>query len=143
MNISRIRHFNRDLTSYLGVYDRNLFNLHHSMLALRVVLEVDDHPGTAAKQLVKLLGVDKGYLSRVIRQLTVDGQLTRHQDPDDRRAWQLFVTDQGHQLARVVNEHSNKRVQKLMQQVPTDRQQEVLDSLELLQNALDQLRKED
>ena len=60
MNIQSIRQFNRDLTVYLGVYDRNLFGLHYPIIALRILMEIDNHHGITANQLVNDLQFDKG-----------------------------------------------------------------------------------
>lgn len=142
MNIQKIRQFNRDLTTYLGVYDRNLFDLHYPMFALRIILEIDNHPGVSAKQLIDSLNIDKGYLSRIINQLVKDGQLQRKQDPHDHRLWDLFLTNHGHHLAEVINQRSDVRVAKLIVQLPNEKLTQVFESIELLQGALNQVKEE-
>lgn len=142
MDIKKIRKFNRDLTVYLGVYDRNLFNLHYPMLALRIVMEIDDQHGITANKLVAEFNFDKGYLSRIINKLTTDGLIIRKQDPNDRRLWQLFTTDKGHQLATIINRQSDERVEKILAKISDKDLLSVLNSLSLLQNALDELKEE-
>lgn len=141
MDIQQIRKFNRDLTIYLGVYDRNLFGLHYPMLALRLVMEIDNQGGITANQLVSEFHFDKGYLSRIINKLTTDNLVTKKQDPSDRRLWQLHTTAKGHQLAKKINHQSDQRVQDLLDQINPNDQQQVLKSLQLLQGALDKLKE--
>lgn len=142
MDIQKIRKFNRDLTLYLGVYDRNLFGLHYPMLALRIVMEVDTQHGVTANQLGTEFNFDKGYLSRIISKLTADELIVRKQDPADRRRWQLFTTAKGHQLATVINQQSDARVQRLLAKIDPAELPQVLKSLALLQDALDELKEE-
>lgn len=142
MDIQSIRKFNRDFTVYLGVYDRNLFGLHYPMVALRIVMEIDNCNGITAQKLVSKLKFDKGYLSRIINQLTTDDLIIRKQDPKDRRQRQLLITTKGHQMAQTINQQSDARVQALLNKLSTDDQQLVSKSIHLLQNALDQLQSE-
>ncbi|MGN1279493.1 MAG: MarR family winged helix-turn-helix transcriptional regulator [Limosilactobacillus sp.] len=142
MDIQKIRKFNRDLTLYLGVYDRNLFGLHYPMLALRIVMEVDNRHGVTANELGTEFSFDKGYLSRLISKLTADDLIVRKQDPTDHRRWQLFTTAKGHQLATVINQQSDARVQQLLAKIDPAELPQVLKSLALLQDALDALKKE-
>ncbi|MDY3702589.1 MAG: MarR family transcriptional regulator [Limosilactobacillus coleohominis] len=142
MNIQSIRQFNRDLTVYLGVYDRNLFGLHYPMIALRILMEIDNRHGITANQLVDELQFDKGYLSRIINQLVTDEVVVKKQDVNDRRRWQLFTTDKGHQYAKVINQKSDKRVQSLLNKLDNEDQKLVFKSIHLLQNALNELNDE-
>ena len=142
MNIQTIRQFNRDLTVYLGVYDRNLFGLHYPMIALRILMEIDNRHGITANQLVDELQFDKGYLSRIINQLVTDEVVVKKQDVNDRRRWQLFTTDKGHQYSKVINQKSDKRVQSLLNKLDNEDQKLVFKSIHLLQNALNELNDE-
>lgn len=141
MDINKIRKFNRDLTVYLGVYDTNLFNLQYSMLALRTISEIDKKETIIANDLVKIFQVDKGYLSRTIKKLEKDGMIIRTQDKKDRRSWNLSTTKEGHKIANIINEKSDERVQRLLDNISAAEQDNIAHSIELLQNSLDKINQ--
>ena len=67
-----------------------------------------------ASALVGEIGIDKGALSRQVQHLVDLGLLTRTDDPDDRRATLLSVSDDARErLDRVQRERSERFGQKL------------------------------
>ena len=59
----------------------------------RVLVHVAPRQGIRQKQLAEILELDTVTLCRHIDRLEGAGWLERRSDPDDRRAWQLFLTD--------------------------------------------------
>lgn len=142
VDIAKMRRFNRDFTIYLGVYQQDLFDLNYSTLALRILEEIDLVPGRNAKDLSKLLNVDKGYLSRIIKKLLADEQIEKIQDPTDKRYWKLYVTKKGHELAQKLDQASDRHVKELFKNFSAEQSAEIQKSIELLQTALDELKED-
>ncbi|MFC7607717.1 bifunctional helix-turn-helix transcriptional regulator/GNAT family N-acetyltransferase [Teichococcus aestuarii] len=61
----------------------------------RLVYELAQQPGSAAAALAARLGLDDGYLSRLLRRLQARGWLERRPDPADGRQHRLFLTPGG------------------------------------------------
>lgn len=59
------------------------------------LLAVNDHPGASQEQLSRIFGVDKANTARAVRRLEAKGYLRREGDPEDARAYRLFLTPEG------------------------------------------------
>src|SRR5260370_15450819 len=100
--ISAVRAFNRFYTRKLGVLDQQLLKSPFSLSEARVLYELAQRGNVAAKEVGIELGLDPGYLSRIIQKFDEDGLITRRPLPSDRRQFQLDLTARGrHTFARL------------------------------------------
>ena len=88
--IDRIRQFNRAITQNLGVLNSNFLGLKRSLGASRVLFEIGEQ-GADIRQIRDRLGLDSGYMSRLVRGLESEGLVTTQPSPRDRRVRQLFL----------------------------------------------------
>src|SRR5215212_12221667 len=95
--ISAVRAFNRFYTRKLGVLDQHFMKSPFSLSEGRVLYELAHREDLAAKEIGIELGLDPGYLSRLIQKFSEDGLITRIPLPSDRRQYRLALTDQGRQ----------------------------------------------
>src|SRR6266705_7001665 len=95
--ISAVRAFNRFYTRKLGVLDQHLLNSPFSMSEARVMYELAHRDAAAAKEIGIELGLDAGYLSRIVQNFEENGLITRTPLPSDRRQYRLALTAKGRQ----------------------------------------------
>lgn len=119
MTIENIRQFNRYYTRILGVFDKRVFNLDYSMIDMRILGEIARNKGTTANQLAKFMRMDRSYLSRIVNKLEKAGYILRENDPNDKRIFRLFLTDEGEALNRYIEEQSNKQILELLHSLET------------------------
>src|SRR3954465_15554974 len=93
--IAAVRAFNRFYTSKLGVLDQHLLKSPFSLSEARVLYELAHRQDLAAKEIGIELGLDPGYLSRIVQKFDEDGLLTRKPLPSDRRQYLLSLTAKG------------------------------------------------
>ena len=107
--IAAVRAFNRFYTRKLGVLDQQLLKSPFSLSEARVMYELAHTGDLAAKEIGLELGLDPGYLSRIIQKFDEDGLVTRKPLPSDRRQYQLSLTAKGRasfaRLERTSQEH--------------------------------------
>src|ERR1700722_15770456 len=65
--IDRIREFNRLYTRQLGLLDQGLLGSEFTLTEARVLYELANHDDTTATEIAHELGIDLGYLSRLIK----------------------------------------------------------------------------
>jgi len=93
--ISAVRAFNRFYTRKLGVLDQQLLKSPFSLSEARVLYELAHREDLAAKEIGIELGLDPGYLSRIVQKFDEDGLITRKPLPTDRRQYRLALTARG------------------------------------------------
>ncbi|WP_238365623.1 bifunctional helix-turn-helix transcriptional regulator/GNAT family N-acetyltransferase [Mesobacterium pallidum] len=97
-DVAEIRAFNRFHTGLVGALDNHFLGSDYTLPQMRVLYEIahapEDAPVTAV-QLTEALGMDKGYLSRILKRLEKDGLVVRRALPGGGRQRALVLTEAG------------------------------------------------
>jgi DNA-binding MarR family transcriptional regulator/GNAT superfamily N-acetyltransferase len=112
--ISAVRAFNRFYTSKLGVLGQQLLRSPFSPSEARVLYEIATCENPSAKKIGIELGLDPGYLSRIVQKFDVDGLITRKPSPADRRQYQLGLTAKGRQAFAKLDRSSHDEVAEML-----------------------------
>ena len=92
--ISVVRRFNRSYTQRIGALEDSFLGLGMPLGPARLLFEIGTEPATA-QALRARLGLDSGYLSRLLRSLEREGLVAVVPDPADRRRRQVSLTEAG------------------------------------------------
>ena len=90
--VAEIRSFNRFYTRWVGALDRHHLGSSFSLAEVRVLYELAHRPGLIARDIAGLLGLDPGYLSRMLKRFEADGLVRRRKDQADGRAAALSLS---------------------------------------------------
>src|SRR5258707_9401149 len=112
--ISAVRSFNRFYTRKLGVLDQQLLKTPFSLSEARVLYELANGENLAAKEIGIELGLDPGYLSRIIQNFDENGLIARKPLPSDRRQYQLSLTAKGRQAFAKLDRSSHDEVAAML-----------------------------
>ncbi len=93
------------------------------------------------KELSREMGVTISTMTRVIDILVRDGIVTRKENPDDRRKVCIDLTENGLTLASKLQKCSLDYSREILNLVPEVKQKKVLESLELLNRAIESMGK--
>ena len=93
--IDAVRAFNRFYTSRLGMTRNGLHATTHPLAEARVLYELGAHGVLETSALKEALAIDAGQLSRLLKRLEADGQITRLASPGDARRQQVGLTAKG------------------------------------------------
>jgi len=96
--VAAVRAFNRFYTRKLGVLDQQLLKSPFSLSEARVLYELAYREDLSAKEIGAELGLDAGYLSRIVQNFDENGLITREPLPADRRQYRLGLTAKGRQV---------------------------------------------
>jgi DNA-binding MarR family transcriptional regulator/N-acetylglutamate synthase-like GNAT family acetyltransferase len=134
--ISAVRSFNRFYTRKLGVLDQQLLKSPFSLSEARVLYEIATLENPAAKQIGIELGLDPGYLSRIIQNFDDRGLLTRKPLPSDRRQHQLSLTAKGRQAFDKLDRSSHDEVAGLLAALPEGGRERLIGAMAVIENLL-------
>lgn len=112
--ISAVRAFNRFYTRKLGFLDQQLLKSPFSLSEARVLYELATREDLSAKEIGIELGLDPGYLSRIVQNFDDSGLITRKPAPSDRRQYQLSLTAKGRQAFAKINRSSHDEIATML-----------------------------
>ncbi len=114
-NIDTIREFNRYYTNALGLLNAHFLNSKYSLTEARLIFEIGHTKNCTASHLVQLLNLDKGYLSRTLKQFEREGIVTRTKNKLDTRILNLSLTQKGKTALSKLNHASNSQIGALIE----------------------------
>jgi DNA-binding MarR family transcriptional regulator/GNAT superfamily N-acetyltransferase len=118
--IAAVRAFNRFYTGRLGVLDQHLLQSPFSLSEARVLYELANRNEPSAKEIGTELGLDPGYLSRILQKFCDDGLITRKPLASDRRQYRLGLTARGRQAFARLDRSSHDEVASMLAALPRD-----------------------
>jgi DNA-binding MarR family transcriptional regulator/GNAT superfamily N-acetyltransferase len=134
--IAAVRAFNRFYTSKLGVLDQHLLKSPFSLSEARVLYELAHRENPAAKEIGTELGLDPGYLSRIIQNFEESGLITRKPLATDRRQYRLALTAKGRQAFARLDQSSRDEVAAMLAALPHDSAERLLAAMAVIERLL-------
>jgi DNA-binding MarR family transcriptional regulator/GNAT superfamily N-acetyltransferase len=136
-----VRRFNRFYTRRIGVLDRGHLHSAFSLAEARVLYEIANwsaaHERAAtATDIGRELGLDRGYLSRILRRFERLGILTRRAAADDARRHELRLTTRGRATFADLDRRARDDIAALIAPLGDDEQRALLSSLHTVENVL-------
>ncbi|MBD0333676.1 MAG: winged helix-turn-helix transcriptional regulator [Chitinophagaceae bacterium] len=119
-HIQQIRAFNRFYTPIIGLLDKYILHSSYTLPEVRIMYEVFHDDGITATELVARLGIDKGYLSKMILQLENRKLLSKKPCPDDGRSVRLSLTGAGRKEFVVLNKAASDEVREMLAGLSND-----------------------
>lgn len=116
--IDTVRRFSRFYTHRLGILRRRLYDSPFTLAESRVLYELGTRDAPTAKELGGALGLDAGYLSRVLTRFEKDGLLARRRSRTDARSNILELTSAGRIAFEHLEDRSRQEVGDLLRAVP-------------------------
>jgi DNA-binding MarR family transcriptional regulator/GNAT superfamily N-acetyltransferase len=93
--IQQVRRFNRAVTQRIGALEDSYLSRGRPLGEARVIFEVGSSDGIDLRTLRAKLGLDSGYLSRLLRSLEAQGLIDVRKSPHDGRVRHLSLTQAG------------------------------------------------
>ena len=112
--IADIRAFTRFYTRQIELLNEGLLDSGFSLAEARVLYELASRSDTTAGDLVRDLGMDAGYLSRILKRFETAGLLRRVALPEDGRRAHLELTAAGHGAFAPLDRASREQVGRLI-----------------------------
>ena len=134
--VASVRAFNRFYTRQIGVLGEHHLDSPFSLTEMRVLYELAHREAPAAADLGRDLGLDAGYLSRILRQFESRGLLARRRSSDDGRQSLLRLTKKGHAVFAPLEARQRDNMASLLGRIPASQQREVVAAMATIQRRL-------
>lgn len=117
-DVATVRAFNRFYTGVIGVLGEGLVDSPYSLTEARVIFELAQRDRTEVLALRRAMGLDAGYLSRMLARFESDGLVTRERSAEDARRQIIGLTPRGREVFALLDERSAGEVRALLAGVP-------------------------
>lgn len=127
---AKIREFNRFYTNIIGLVNKTILDSPYSLAEVRVLLELLMAGRYTATDLTRLLDIDPGYLSRMLRRFRREKLLTTVRSPADGRVQLLSLTARGRDVISAVSDTSSRQIVDLLATLSAADQQQLVAHME-------------
>src|SRR5688572_1285029 len=134
--VKAVRQFNRFYTRRIGALDPYLGS-DMSLTDVRVLYELAHREGAVASEIGKDLGLDGGYLSRILRRFESAGWLSRETHPKDARQSLLRLTEAGHAAFAPLQQKSRDEARALLAALAPAQRARAIEAMATLQELLE------
>lgn len=135
-HIKEIRAFNRFYTNIIGLLDKHILDSSYSLPEVRIMFELYHNPDLTASDIITLIDIDKGYLSRLLKNLQKNKLINKVSSSTDKRTAVLQLTAKGKKEFEVLNNASDRQVEAMLKHLSQkeceDLIQKMLDIQQLL-----------
>jgi DNA-binding MarR family transcriptional regulator/N-acetylglutamate synthase-like GNAT family acetyltransferase len=134
--VGAIRRFNRIYTQRIGVLQDGFLRTPFSLAEARVLYELSRREKVTATEIATELGLDHGYLSRILRAFGERGLVVKIASPNDRRQSLLSLTVKGRMAFAPLDHGSQKEVAGMIGKLSAADQDRVVAAMRTIETLL-------
>lgn len=134
--IQAVRRFSRFYTKQIGLLEEGILRSPFSLTEARVLYELAQGDDVAATDVAAALGIDPGYLSRVLRSFGRRGLIEKRRSRDDRRRILLTLSRAGRRAFQELNESSDAQIRALLDGLGEADQRRVVAAMSAVEEVL-------
>ena len=134
--IAAVRRFNRFYTGQIGAIGEKLLDSRFSLAEVRLLYEIVHRNLPTAAELARDLGLDQGYVSRILRRFGKESLVTRRPSETDGRQSHLELTAKGRKTVAMLEERSNGEVGSALGKLSDSEQRQLLAAMAVIERSL-------
>ena len=127
--VQAVRQFSRFYTRQLGVLNEKLLGSKYSLTEVRVLFELAHRRNCTAREIGQDLGLDAGYLSRILNRFARVRLVARERSKIDGRNIQLRLTAKGRSVFESLDRQSSAEVAEMLNRLSEPRQGKLVQAL--------------
>ncbi|NYE59608.1 DNA-binding MarR family transcriptional regulator/N-acetylglutamate synthase-like GNAT family acetyltransferase [Duganella sp. 1224] len=135
--VAAVRSFNRFFTRQIGVLREGLLHSEFTLTEMRVLYELAHHGDQPSAALCRDLGLDRGYLSRIVAKFEGAGLVSKVPSATDGRSKLLHLTGHGRAVYEPLDRRSREEVGDMLSRFDEADQLRMLDAMRTIRELLD------
>src|SRR5262249_16884668 len=128
-HVGAIRHFNRLYTRQIGVLQDGFLQTPYSLAEARVLYELAQRNKATTTEIAQALGLDHGYLSRILRGFSERGLISKAASPTDRRQSLISLTAKGRLAFAPLDQRSQDDIAAMIGKLTPADQERMVDAM--------------
>ena len=136
VRIETFRYFNRFYTGLIGVLNEHLLETPFSLSQARVIYELANHDQVTASEIGARLGLDAGYVSRMVSDFQKRGLIKKTPAKTDGRATSLSLTARGRRMFEDLDLRSRLQSKEILDRLSPSDQDRLLASMKTIEDIL-------
>jgi DNA-binding MarR family transcriptional regulator/N-acetylglutamate synthase-like GNAT family acetyltransferase len=134
--IQSMRRFNRFYTRQIGLLDEGLLDSPLSLTEVRTLYELAHRKESTAVELCKELGLDAGYLSRILRKFERERWIGKKASSEDARQSLLRMTKEGRKVFKPLDARSTEQVSAILGKLQPAEQDDLARAMQTIESIL-------
>jgi len=139
--VAAVRRFNRFYTQHLGVLNDGFLDSPFSLTQARILYEVRERGSSTATDIGRDLGLDAGYLSRVLAQFEKSGLIRKERSPTDGRQSFLSITAMGRKAMDHLERRTVQQVGDVLHRLSDPEQDRLVSAMRSVERMIGQAPK--
>ena len=135
--VESVRAFNRFYTRHVGALGEHLLDSPYSLTEMRVLYELAHRDGASASELAADLGLDAGYLSRILARFEAQRLIARTGAPQDGRRTVIELTRHGRESFAPYERKTRDTVAAMLGRLSPRGRRDVVEAMGVLRNELE------
>lgn len=135
-HINAVRRFNHFFTRKIGVLREGLLHSPYSLTEARIIFELANRSNLTASDLCNELGLDAGYLSRILNRLQQQNLIEKTLSDDDGRQRLLNLTVEGQKAFSLLNNRSNDEVSEMLNELSDSNRVRLIEAMHIIEGIL-------
>ena len=113
-----------------------------TMAQCNALVEIGRAKSISLVELAEAIGLESSTISRTVNHLVNAEMVSREVDPSNRRYITISLTEDGQQIFDGIETGMNLYYKQILRKIPSEKQEEVLDSIQILLDAFTALEQE-
>jgi len=134
--VAAVRRFNRLYTQHLGVLQDGWLQSPFTLAEARVLYELHQRRFTTATDIGRALGLDAGYLSRILRRFHKLGLIRKAVSPDDARQSLLSLTARGQKAYAPLERRTKREVGAMLGRLNPPEQERLVGAMRAVETMI-------
>ncbi|HSF18890.1 MAG TPA: helix-turn-helix domain-containing GNAT family N-acetyltransferase [Vicinamibacteria bacterium] len=134
--VEAVRRFGRFYTRRIGALREGLLESPFSLTEARVIYELAHKEMATASEISEELGLDAGYLSRVLRSFGKRGLVQRKPDANDGRQYHLWLSERGQEAFARLNAASSREIDVMLRELSERDQARLVEAMSTIEKLL-------
>lgn len=136
LHVEAVRRFSRFYTRRIGVLQDGYNGTEFSLSEARIIYELAHREAATASELSRELGLDPGYLSRILKSFQERGLVQRQTSDVDARQYLLSLTELGQQRFAELNARSRGDMARMLSGLTPRQQQRLIHAMSEIETLL-------